>query len=196
VASGSYQRSSVHFYVLHQSIRQECGEKSSGTLLQSIVSSRRSTQLFQQAPAALENFACRDTDLYWSLEDDPESWFKSSGIITEWLLLLLVELDIPTTPGVKWTGHSLRRGGASSEHVVGVSITVIMAWGLWKSLTSALLYIDVSVYPSSEALFLFCHLLSHFNHLEAPGHQQATPSVVSSSIDLSDALEALFELDD
>ena len=24
-----------------------------------------------------------DTDLYWSLEDDPESWIKSSGIITE-----------------------------------------------------------------------------------------------------------------
>ena len=81
-------------------------------------------------------------------------------------------------------------------HVVGVSITVIMAWGLWKSLTSALLYIDVSVCPSSEALFFFGHLLSRFNHLEAPGLRQATPSVVSSPIDLSDALEALLELDD
>jgi hypothetical protein len=110
----------------------------------------------------------RDTDLYWSLEDDPESWFKNSGIITEWLLLLLVELDIPTPPDVKWTDHSLRRGGASEAHVVGVSIVVIMAWGLWKSLASALLYIDVSVRPSSEALFFFGHLLSRFNHLESP----------------------------
>ena len=47
--------------------------------------------------------AHRGTVFYWSLEGDPESWFKSSGIITEWLLLLLVELDIPTSPGVKWT---------------------------------------------------------------------------------------------
>ena len=77
-----------------------------------------------------------------------------------------------------------------------MSIAVIMAWGLWKSLASALLYIDVSVRPSSEALFFFGHLLSRVNHLEAPGHQQATPSVVSSSIDLSDTLEALLELDD
>ena len=139
--------------------------------------------------------AHRDTDLYWSLEDDPESWFKSSGIITDWLLLLLVELDIPTPPDVKWTGHSLRRGGASTADAVGVSIVVIITWDLWKSLASSLLYIDVSVRPSSEALFFFGHLLSRFNHLEAPGHRRATPSVVTSPIDLSDALEALLELD-
>ncbi len=140
--------------------------------------------------------AHHDTDFYWSLEDDPESWFKISGIITEWLLLLLVELDILTSPGVKWTDHSLRRGGASAAHTVGVSIAVIMTWVLWKSLASSLLYIDVSVCPSSETLFFFGHLLSHFNHLEAPVLRQVTPSVVSSSIDLSDALEALLELDD
>jgi hypothetical protein len=38
-----------------------------------------------------------------------------------------------------------------------------MAWVLWKSLASALLYIDVSVRPSSEALFFFGHLLPRFN---------------------------------
>ena len=84
----------------------------------------------------------RDTDLYWFCDDDPVSLSKNSGIITEWLLLLLVEPDIPTLPGVKWTGHSLRRGGASAAHAIGVSIAVIMAWGLWKSLASALFYID------------------------------------------------------
>ena len=67
------------------------------------------------------------------LEDDPVSWFKSSGIITEWLLLLLVEIDIPTSPGVKWTGHSLRRYDSSVTYPIGVSITDIMTWGLWKS---------------------------------------------------------------
>ena len=78
----------------------------------------------------------RDTDFYWSLEDDPVSWFKNSGIITEWLLLLLVDLNIPTPPGIKWVGHSLRRGDPSSVHDLGVSIAVIMTWGLWKSLDS------------------------------------------------------------
>jgi len=43
----------------------------------------------------------RDTDLYWFCDNDPASLSKNSGIITEWLLLLLVELDIPTAPGVK-----------------------------------------------------------------------------------------------
>ena len=41
----------------------------------------------------------RDTDLYWFFEDDPVSFHENSDIVTEWLLLLLVELDIPT-PGV------------------------------------------------------------------------------------------------
>ncbi len=88
----------------------------------------------------------RDTDLYWFFDDDPASLSKNSGIITEGLLLLLVEVDNPTPPGVKWIGHSLRRGGASAAHAIGVSI---MSWGLWKSLASALLYIDVSMRSSS-----------------------------------------------
>ena len=141
--------------------------------------------------------AHRDTDLYWSLEDDSPSCFKDSGIITEWLLLLLVELNIPTPPGVvKWTGHSLRRGGASAAHAIGASIAVIMAWGLWKSLTSALLYIDVGVRPSSEALFFFGHLLPRFKLMEAPIVRQAQSTAESSPIDLSDAMAALLELDD
>jgi len=41
-----------------------------------------------------------------------------------------------------------------------------MAWGLWKSLASALLYIDVSVRPSPEALFFFGHLFTRFIFLQ------------------------------
>ena len=52
--------------------------------------------------------AHRNTDLYWSLADGSPSCLKVSGIITECLLLLLVELNIPTLPGVK-SGHSLRQ---------------------------------------------------------------------------------------
>jgi hypothetical protein len=38
----------------------------------------------------------RDTDLYWFFEGD-----LSKNSITEWLMFLSVELDIPTPPGVK-----------------------------------------------------------------------------------------------
>ena len=71
-----------------------------------------------------------DTDLYWFFQEHPVSSATNSGIITEWLLLLLLELDIPTPPGVTWTGHSLRRGDASAAHVevaLLLSIAVIMA---------------------------------------------------------------------
>jgi hypothetical protein len=34
-----------------------------------------------------------DTDLYWHFQDDPVSLVSNSDMITEWLLLLLVELD-------------------------------------------------------------------------------------------------------
>jgi hypothetical protein len=93
----------------------------------------------------------------------------------------LVELDTPTPPGVECGGHFLRQGGASAAHAIGVSIAVIMAWGLWKFLASALLYI---------------HLLTRFNLPQAPLVRQATPTAVCSSIDLSDAFEALLEFDD
>jgi hypothetical protein len=116
----------------------------------------------------------RDSDLYWFFEDDSVSLSKNSDIITEWLLLLLMELDIPTPPGVKWTGHSLCRGVASTTYVIGVSIVVIMSWGLWKSLVSVLLYIDVSVRSSSEVLFFFGHLLSRFNLPQVPHVRQTT----------------------
>ena len=81
----------------------------------------------------------------------------------------------------EYTGQFLRQGGASAAHAIGVSIDVIMAWGLWKFLASALLYI---------------HLLTCFNLPQAPLVRQATPTAVSSSIDLSDAFEALLEFDD
>ena len=49
---------------------------------------------------------------------------------------------------------------------IGVFIAVFMAWGLWKSLASALLYINVSVRPSPEALFFFGHLFMRFIFLQ------------------------------
>jgi hypothetical protein len=65
--------------------------------------------------------------------------------------------------------------GASAAHAISASSAVIMTWGLWKSLASALLYIDVAVRPSSEALFFFGHLLPRFLLMEEPIVRQAQP---------------------
>ncbi len=69
-------------------------------------------------------------------------------------------------------------------------------WGLWKSLALALLYIDVAVRPSSEALFFFDHSLPRFLLMEAPLVRQAQPTVEVSPLHLSNAMEALLEFDD
>jgi hypothetical protein len=71
-----------------------------------------------------------------------------------------------------------------------------MAWDLWKSLASALLYIDVAVRPSSEALFFFGHLLSRFLLMEEPTVRQAQVTGETSPINLNDAMEELLEFDD
>jgi hypothetical protein len=55
----------------------------------------------------------------------------------------------------------------------------------------ALLYIDISVRPSCEPLFFFGHLFVRFTLPQAPRVRQTTPTAVSSSIDLSDAFDAL-----
>ena len=116
---------------------------------------------------------------------------------SEWLLLLLVELDIPTSVSRSQMDGPLltsrRRLCSAYCWCVHYSHNGL---GFMEVSRPALLYIDVSVRPSSEPLFFFGHLLSRFNHLEAPVLGQATPPVVSSPIDLSYALEALLELDD
>ena len=61
------------------------------------------------------------------------------------------------------------------------------------SRVSALIH---AVRPSSEALFFFGHVLPRFLLMEGPIVRQAQPTGEASPIDLSDAMEALLELDD
>jgi hypothetical protein len=58
------------------------------------------------------------------------------------------------------------RSSKNPSSAPSVSSLLFMAWGLWKSLASALLYIDVSVRPSFEVLFFFGHLLTRFIFLK------------------------------
>ena len=70
-----------------------------------------------------------------------------------------------------------------------------MAWGLGKSLASALLYSDVAVRPPSEALFFFGHLLPRFLLMEEPLVRQVQTTAEASPLHVSNAMEALLEFD-
>jgi hypothetical protein len=91
---------------------------------------------------------------------------------------------------------------------VGDSLMQIMHYGLWKSLAAVQRYLehfDAISPDSSEWLFFFgwmthpmspTRTLSAFNSPGAPPVLQAQPAYVSPTIDLSDALAVLLEIDD
>jgi len=79
--------------------------------------------------------------------------------VGNWLASLLAALHVQPPPGVKYTGHSLRGGAASAALSVGVSLPAICRWGIWRALTSVMLYLDPLVPASHAALVFFSHLL-------------------------------------
>jgi hypothetical protein len=68
-------------------------------------------------------------------------------------------LGVTLSLGCAWTSHSLRSGGASTAFSLGVDPFVIMNWGLWSTLDSLHLYIDVLVQSDAVAALFFGHLL-------------------------------------
>jgi hypothetical protein len=95
--------------------------------------------------------------LYWLF--DGEALPSSPTVISTWLSRIMKTLDIPIPPGVSYTGHSLRRGGASAAHAINVSLPMIVHWGLWKDASTALSYIDVTIQPDEGAFVFFSNLL-------------------------------------
>ena len=64
---------------------------------------------------------------YWLF--DVEGPPASTTVISIWLSRIMNTLDIPTPPCVSYTGHSLRRGGASVAHAINVSLPMIVNTG-------------------------------------------------------------------
>ena len=105
-------------------------------------------------------------------------------------------------------GHSLRVGAACASLAVGASLMQIMHYGLWKSLPAVQRYLEHfdAISPDTSAWLFFGWMtppappprtFSSVNSQELPVLRQAPPqSSASPSVDLSDALEALFEIDD
>ncbi len=93
---------------------------------------------------------------YWLFHDEQPA---TAQIITTWLREIMEVLDLHTPPGVSYTGHSLRRGGASAAHAINVSTPRIIAWGLWRDFNTAISYIDVNVQQDKAAYIFFSNLL-------------------------------------
>ena len=68
----------------------------------------------------------------------------------------------------KFTGHSLRKGGASAANAIGVPLHAIMAFGMWKSLAAVQLYISHLVTADLPAYRFFGWMLPRtFAQLQA-----------------------------
>lgn len=100
---------------------------------------------------------------FWALpEDDVCSSTWCSAAISTWLQEVLGALGVAPPVGCSWSSHSLRSGGASAAFALGVDLLVIKSWGLWASLDSLHLYVDVLVAADEAAGLFFGHLLRRF----------------------------------
>jgi len=79
--------------------------------------------------------------------------------VGKWLANVLKVLGVQAPPGIKYTGHSLRGGGASAALAIGVSLPAICRWGIWRALDSVMRYLDPLVPVTREALVFFAHLV-------------------------------------
>ena len=100
-----------------------------------------------------------DDAYFWTLPEEvsPESW--TFALINAWMQEILSVLQVHLPLGCSWSSHSLRSGGASAAYALGVDLLVIMNWGLWSSLDSLHLYVDVLVQPDAGTVLFFAHLL-------------------------------------
>jgi hypothetical protein len=87
----------------------------------------------------------------------PRKW--RPALIDEWLHEALSWVDATPPPGVLWSSHSLRSGGATAALAIGVDPFTIARWGIWAAITSVQPYIDPLVPGDDAALFFFRHLL-------------------------------------
>jgi hypothetical protein len=105
-------------------------ERSQAAPLSRVTSATHDPQrLFQQLQFKWKRLRCHHINKrpYWLFHDEQPA---TAEIITTWFREIMDVLDLHTPPGVSYTGHSLRRGGASAAHAINVSTPRIIAWGL------------------------------------------------------------------
>ena len=142
--------------------------------------------------------------LYWSL---PQEQTLRAPMVGDWFKDLLCRTANKAPAGGAWLGHSLRVGAACASLAVGASLMQIIHYGLWKSLPAVQRYLEHfdAISPDTSAWLFFGWMtppappprtISSVNSQEPPVLRQAPPqSSASPSVNLSDALEALLEID-
>ena len=95
---------------------------------------------------------------FWALPRETAKRFPAT-IIDTWLKSCLLAVGRKPQPGEKYSGHSLRKGGASAANAIGVQLPAIMAFGVWKSLAAAQLYISPLVTADLAAFRFFGWML-------------------------------------
>jgi hypothetical protein len=95
---------------------------------------------------------------FWRLPGEGDAAW-SPALVDSWLQHCLRLVGAVPPPGALWSSHSLRSGGATGAHSIGVQDYVIRRWGVWASQRSLDRYIDALEPPSRAAYVLFNHLL-------------------------------------
>jgi hypothetical protein len=92
---------------------------------------------------------------YYALPQDGARRITATAL-DEWLQLILSHLGARAPLGQKWTGHSLRKGAASSANAINVTLAKICFLGGWSIVSSVVhTYIDPTVRADDAAWLLF-----------------------------------------
>lgn len=90
--------------------------------------------------------------LFWSLSNDEK---LEAPIVTKWLVKCAALVGWVAPSGEKWTGHSLRSGGASACQAIDVPLFYIMSFGVWKTMEAVQRYLSALILPSDAAWLFF-----------------------------------------
>ena len=114
--------------------------------------------LFQRYLSAMRPSAPPPDSLLWQLPGERGRPLRENQV-TIWLTDMLAAVQATPPPGVLWSMHSLRNGGAAAALAVGVDIATIARWGLWRSLSSVDAYLNPLERMSHASAIFFQHLL-------------------------------------
>ena len=110
-----------------------------------------------------------DDSLFWSLRSEKT---LEAPIVTKWLAKCATLTGWTAPSGEKWTGHSLRSGGASACQAIDVPLFYIMSFGVWKSMEAVQRYLSAFILPSDTAWLFFGWLRPSFS----PNLVRSSPS--------------------
>ena len=108
-------------------------------------------QLLLRWYAASAHFQTADS-LFWSLRSEQT---LEAPIVTKWLAKCATLTGWAAPAGEKWTGHSLRSGGASACQAIDVPLFYIMSFGVWRSTEAVQRYLSALILPSDAAWLFF-----------------------------------------